>query len=96
MLVSSRHTGFLGTKGSTLASVRENEKKIAEVHKGCEQIRKHWYAGIEEESNEVVLYKRRLKLWVLDAVIQMLLESLLINSMAERERLGTSQRDWAA
>ena len=44
----------------------------------------------------MVLYKRRLKLWVLDVVIQMLLESLLINSMPEKERLGTSQRDWAA
>ena len=44
----------------------------------------------------MVLYKRRLKLWFLDGVIQMLLESLLIDSMPEKERLGTSQRDWAA
>ena len=37
-----------------------------------------------------------LKLWVLDAVIQMLLGSLLVNSMPEKERLGASQGVWAA
>lgn len=43
-------------------AVKENEEMFAKVHVRCEEIRKQWYTGIEEESDETALLKRRAKL----------------------------------
>lgn len=56
---------------------------FAKVHVRCEEIRKQWYTGIEEESDETALLKRRAKLWLLNEVITKILSFLVQNKLAE-------------